>query len=695
MPPTPEFTTDRIRNIAVLGHAGSGKTTLVDALAFATGATTRKGDVEQGQALTLTTPEEVAHRVSMQLTPASTVWMDTKLNLIDTPGYLDFTGEAYAAVQVADAAVVVVNAAAGVEVGTEKVWEYCRERGIPRILFVSMMDREHADFDAAFSDIRGRLAPNALPIEIPIGSGEGFRGLVNLFREQAHFYRAPDGTGAFDVGDIPGEVKDSFQQWRNELQETLATLDEELLEQYLEGGGIAREEAIAALARGMAGDEIVPVLLGSPRTGYGLRALLRRMVQLLPHPGDAPHPPGTNGASGPTVTASDASPFCGLVFKTVSEAHVGNLALFRVCSGLVSNGDTVLNPGRGVQEKLHHLSIPRGKDRPEVARLHAGDIGVVAKLRDTHTNDTLADPEHPVVLPGIPFPRPDIALAVRGVSRTDDDRLGEVLAQLREEDPCFESEYDGELHQTIVRGMGELHLEIQMERMERRYGVRVETERPRIRYRETISRSAEAQGRFKKQTGGRGQFGDCWIRLEPLPPGAGFEFVDAIRGGVIPGKFVPSVERGVREAAQKGVLAGFPVVDFRAVCYDGSFHSVDSSDIAFQVAGSLAFQKAARMAGPVLLEPMVEVHVSTPEAFMGEVLADITQRRGKVLGMEGEEGRSVIRARVPDAELYKYATALRAMSQGRAHHTRRPAGYEAVPDAIVRRIVGEAEGKAS
>jgi elongation factor G len=421
------------------------------------------------------------------------------------------------------------------------------------------------------------------------------------------------------------------------------------------------------------------------------------MVQLLPSPAAAPPQPASqnNGKGEVQLSAADGDPFSALVFKTTAEPHVGNLSLFRVYGGRVESGAQVLNVGKESPEKLNHLSVPFGKERLEVQRLHAGDIGVVAKLRDTHTNDTLAAPSRPVLIPGIAFPRPDITLAVRGVSRKDDDRLGEVLSHLREEDPSFQFEYNSELHQTIVRGLGELHLDIQIERMARKYGVKVETERPRIAYRETITLPAEAQGRHKKQSGGRGQFGDCWIRLEPLPPGSGFEFVNAIKGGVIPGKFIPSVERGIVEAAGKGIVAGYPLVDVRAECFDGTYHTVDSSDIAFQIAGSLAFQKAAQEAGPILLEPIMEVAVTTPEAFMGDILADITQRRGKVLGMDGGGGRTVVRARVPQAELYKYAAALRAMTQGRAHHVRELVAYEPVPDQVAKRIVGELQGKAS
>lgn len=687
-----EYPTQRIRNVAVLGHAGSGKTTLVDALCYTAGTSSRKGNVEDGHALTMTSAEEISHGVSMQLTAAYAEWRDHKINFLDTPGYLDFTGDALAAVRAADAAIIVLGATSGVEVGTEQVWEYCERRGIPRILFVSMMDKEHANFDAVFGDIQSRLSAKAVPVEIPIGSGDRFSGLVNLLLAKAHVFEPSGNKGAFKTGEVPSELEGDFLKWRTELHETLATLDEGLLEKYLEGGEISREEAIDALAGGVRTNEVIPVLLGSAKLGFGTRVLMDRIVELLPSPSDGVSNSAMPASGGDEVSLvpADDQPFAALVFKTTSEPHVGSLSLFKICSGSVRNGAQVVNAASGVSEKLNHLSVPLGKDRPEVALLHAGDIGVMAKLRETNTNDTLADPSNPVVISKIDFPRPEIRLAVKGLTRNDEDKLGEALANLSREDLCFESVYDPELHQTIIRGMGQLHLDIQLERMARKYGVKVATERPKIAYRETITRKAEAHGRHKKQSGGRGQFGDCWIRLEPLPPGGGYEFVNAIKGGVIPGRFVPSVDRGIRESAARGILAGYPLVDFKAECYDGSYHAVDSSDIAFQLAGSAAFRNAAKDAGPTLLEPIMEVEVLTPQSFMGDVMADVSQRRGKVLGIDSKDGRTVIRARIPQAELYKYAAALRAMTHGRAHHAREMVAYEPVPDFEQTKIVAEA-----
>jgi elongation factor G len=686
-----EYTTDRIRNVAVLGHGGSGKTSLIDALCFVSGSSKRHGNVGDGTALTMHTPEEQAHQISIQLTPAFAEHLDTKINLLDTPGYLDFTGEALSAVRVADAAIIVLSATSGVEVGTERVWKYCEDRGIPRIFFVSMMDKEHANFEGVFQQIKSRLTEKALPVEIPVGEGLDFHGIINLFSEKTHLYKKGTATGEYDEVDIPPEYKDREAQWERELQETLATTDEKLLEQYLEGGEISREQAIEAMARGMAKGEVFPVFCGSAALTYGMRALLRKVVELCPSPAQAkPERAGRPGLDQEVeLHANDDDTLAALVFKTAAEPHVGELSYFRVFSGKMTNGMEVVNASDGAVEKLNHLSVALGKERIEVAVLHAGDIGVVAKLKHTHTNDTLCQKDRPVELARIAFPKADIAIAIKGATRNDEDKLGEVLPKLHEEDPTFSAAFDGELKQTIARGMGELHLDIQFERMARKYGVKIETEQPRIAYRETITAKAEGQGRHKKQTGGRGQFGDCWIRLAPRERGAGYEFIDSIKGGVIPGKYLPSVDRGVQEAAARGIVAGYPLVDFSAECYFGSYHAVDSSDIAFKLAGVQAFKNVAEKCRPILLEPVLEVLVTTPDEYVGDIMGDLTSRRGKVLGMEPDAGRTVIKALVPEAELYKYASFLRSMTQGRAVHSRRVASYEPVPDHLAQKIAAE------
>lgn len=691
-----EYPTERIRTVAVLGHGGAGKTTLVDALCFAAGSSRRRGDVREGHALTMYTEEEAAHGISVQVTPAFAEWQDVKINLLDTPGYLDFSGEALSATRVADGAVIVLGATTGVEVGTEKVWEYCGERELPRIFFVSMIDKEHANFDRVYQDIKATLTQKVIPVEIPIGEGPDFRGIINLFSGKAHIYKPDTLTGEYDEEDVPDELRDRFEEWRTELFETVATTDDRLLESYLDEGGIDRAQVISAMKAAMLRGELFPLFCGAPEKSWGVRALASKLVELMPNPAEMPGQVAQRPGLDQTVelTADSSGPLAALVYKTTTEPHVGELSFFRVFSGSVATGDDVWNAEGELAEKLGHIAVAQGKERIEVQRLHAGDLGVVSKLKRTHTNHTLTNADRPLTLAPIHFPEPDIAIAIRAASRSDEDKIGAGLQKLHTEDPTFHSGYDPELRQTIVRGLGELHLDIHMERLNRKYGVEVLTEEPRIPYRETIRKSAEGQGKYKKQTGGRGQYGHCHLRLRPLATGEGYRFVDSIVGGVIPGKYIPSVDKGVQEASRRGVVAGYHLVDFEAECFDGSYHSVDSSDIAFQVAGSMAFQKVAALAEPVLLEPITEIEVVTPEEYMGDVIGDLNQRRGKILGMVPEGRKTRVQALVPQAELYKYATTLRSITQGRANHTRKLHGYEEVPAHVAEKVIEAAKEKA-
>ncbi|HSJ05098.1 MAG TPA: elongation factor G [Longimicrobiales bacterium] len=682
------YPSERIRNVVILGHGGSGKTTLVDGLCFATGTSRRHGSVKDGTALTMYTEEEIAHGISVQCSVAHADWDGVKVNLLDTPGYLDFTGDAVAATRVADGAVIVLGATAGVEVGTEKVWEYCEPRGIPRLFFVSMMDKEHSDFDKVVDEIRRHLTPHAYPAELPIGEGDDFRGIVNLFTGRARIFASNK-----DEEEIPEELRERANELRQELFEAIAATNDELLERYLEGGEITTDEALAALKTAMLGGELFPVFCGAAEKLEGMRTLLKALVKIVPSPAEAPHElaqrPGLDLVV--ELKGEDSAPLAALIFKTATEPHVGELSFFRIFSGSVKNGQDVLNATQEATEKLAHIAVPQGKERIEVPVLHAGDIGVVAKLKNSHTNDTLTTQDRPVVLQQINFPESDMALAVRAASRSDEDKIGTGLSKLHEEDPTFSYYYDGELRQTIMRGLGELHLDVQMERLKRKYHVDVITEEPRIPYRETIRKQAEAQGKYKKQTGGHGQFGDCHVRIKPLARGSGYVFTDGITGGVIPNKFIPSVDKGVQEASRRGIVAGYPVVDFEAECYFGSYHAVDSSDIAFQIAGSMAFQKAAEAASPVILEPILEVEVVTPEQYMGDVIGDLNHRRGKILGMEQDGQKTRVKALVPQAELYKYATTLRSITQGRAFHSRKLFGYEEVPSNVQQKVVDAAK----
>lgn len=688
-PSAASYETKDIRNVVVCGHGASGKTTLVDAMCYIAGSTNRKGSVENGNALTDFTPEEVAHGHSINLAMGVAPWKGAKLNVLDTPGYLDFFGDVKAGVRVADGAVVVVDAVSRVQVGTDRAWRACEERGLPRLIFVSLMDRDTASFERTYEQIRQSLSTSAIPVEVPIGAGDDFRGIVNLFSMKAHLYKKGD-RGEYEAAEIPEELRESVEDYRVELIETIATTDDSLLEAYLEGEELDRERVLAALASAMRRGELFPVFCGSPASGRGVRAIMTKMVELLPSPAEAGPVEAEENGEPSTLEPSDDDSFSALVFKTTSEPHVGDLSFFRVFSGSLTNGRTLANPLRSSTERITHLSVPAGAGRVEVDRIHAGDIGVVTKLRDTQTGDTLCQEGRRIVLPAIDWPAPDISLAVTARSRGDEDRIAAGLSKLHQEDPTFQAGYDPELGQTVAWGLGELHLNICLEKLNRKYGVEVDTEEPRIPYRETITRPAEGQGRYKKQTGGRGQFGDCWLRLRPLPRGAGYEFVDSIKGGVIPNKFIPAVDKGIQEAARKGILAGYPMVDFQAEVYDGSHHSVDSSEMAFKVAGSLAFQKVAREANVVLLEPIMEVEVETPEKHMGDVIGDLNQRRGRILGMDTRGERQVVKAHVPLSELYKYSAALRSITHGEAVHTRTLSGYEPTPPHVLERVVAEA-----
>ncbi len=693
MASTKSFPTNRIRNITILGHGGSGKSALVDAVCHVAGATTRLGDPAEGNALTMFRPEERSREISIYCTPARFEWKDTKVNLIDTPGYLDFLGEVKSGLRVADAALIVVGATAGVEVGTERAWAMCDERGLARAVVISMMDKENADFNGVLEQVKSSLSANAFPVEIPIGDGESFRGSVNLLTGKASIYKEGTRTWELEPGEPPSEMADVVEMGRMELLEAVAATDDELLARYLEGEELSNEEIIEALRKAVAAGEIFPVFCTSAKKTFGLRALMDRAVEIFPSPLDVGSEMAENAKGEPVeLKADDAGPIAALVFKTTSEPHVGELSYFRLYSGSIRSGAEVYNPNQKETEKLSHLSLPMGKERHEVDEIHAGDIGVVARLKYTHTGDTLTVPSpNDLRLASISLPEPDTSVALVPKSRADEDRLGGALGRLQEEDPTFSAAYDGELQQTIARGLGELHIEVQIEKLASRYNVNVETAAPRIAYRETIRKEAKAQGRYKKQTGGRGQFGDCHVRIKPLPRGEGYKFTDSIVGGVIPGKFVPAVDKGIFEAGQRGVLAGYPVVDFEAECFDGSYHAVDSSELAFKVAGSMAFQKAAGDAAPVILEPVMKVVVTTPSDYTGDVMGDITQRRGKVLGMDSEGDRTIVQALIPEAELYRYASNLRSTTQGRGHHAQSFHGYEEVPAVAAEKLIAEAE----
>jgi len=687
-----EYGSAEIRNVAVLGHGASGKTSLVDALAFASGSSKRHGSVKEGTALTDYAPEEIERKYSINLGCAVAEWMDTKINLIDTPGYLDFQGDAIAGLTAADGALCVVSGVAGVEVGTERMFREAVTRKDPVLFVVSMLDKEHASFDRVLQQIRQRLTPNVIPVEIPIGEGSSFRGIINLFSKRAHLYKKGTKTGEYEETDVPADQKERFDGYYQQLIETIAATDDTLLERYLEGNEIGREDAIAAMKAGMKGGDLFPLFCCSAELSYGVRAVLSKLVELMPSAYEMEELHALKGAEGDhtvEIHARDDAPFTGLVFKTQSEPHVGDVSFFRIFSGSVANGADVFNATRNVAEKLGHLSIAQGRDRIEVPRLRAGDIGCVAKLKNTHTNDTLSTREHPVRLPQITVPEPLVVFAIHASARGDEEKVQAGLHRLHDEDPTFEVHYNPETHETLVSGLGERHLEIMLSKMKRKYGVQAELTRPRVAYRETITAKAEGQGRHKKQTGGRGQFGDCWVRFLPAPRGSGYHFEDKIVGGSIPSKFIPAVDKGIQEAAVRGVLAGYPMVDFKVELFDGSYHSVDSNEMSFKMAGILAFKTVAAKCRTVLLEPLDEIEVTTPDDYLGDVMGDLSSRRGHILGTEsaGDGRGSRVRAVVPQSELHLYATDLHSRTHGRATFTRRFRGYEQMPAEAAERVI--------
>ena len=690
-----EYRGSAIRNIAVVGHGASGKTSLVDALAFVSGSSKRHGSISDGTTLTDTAPEEIERGYSIGLGCAHAEWMDSKINLLDTPGFLDFQGDAIGGLAAADGALCVVSATAGVEVGTERMFREAVSRRDPVLFVVTMMDKEHADFDAIYRQIKTQLTNKVIPIEVPVGEGPDFHGIVNLFDKRAHVYARGARTGAYEETDVPDEVRPQFDRYYSELIETIAATDDVLLERYLNGDEIGRDEAIGAMKEAMKRMELFPLFCVSSTLNYGTRAVLSTIVELMPSAYEMEELHAFTGAEGSEtvqIHADDAAPFAALVFKTQSEPHVGDVTLFRILSGAARNGDEVYNATRDAAEKLNHLAVPLGRDRLEVPCLHAGDIGCVAKLRNTHTNDTLSTRAHPVRLPAIAFPTPLVQMAIHPANRADEEKLQAGLHRLHEEDPSFTMEYNPETHETLIAGLGERHLEVALAKLKRKFGVAAEVTKPKIAYRETIRNRAEGQGRHKKQSGGRGQFGDCWVRIGPAERGDGIVFEDRIVGGAIPSKFIPAVEKGIHEAAERGVLAGFPLVDFQVELFDGSYHTVDSNEMSFKMAGIQAFKAVAPKCRPVLLEPLDELEIVTPEESLGDVLGDLSSRRGQILGTDSPADLpgTRVRAVVPQAELHLYASALQSMTHGRAVFHRHFRGYEEMPPEAAQRVVAEA-----
>lgn len=684
------YSTKQIRNISIIGHGGAGKTTLAESMLFVSGAIQRIGRIEDGTTTTDFDADEIKRQITINAAMAPVEWENAKINLIDTPGYFDFVGEVISSLRVVESGLVSLCAVSGVEVGTEKVWKLAEQENLPRICFVNKMDRENANFAKAISEARDLFGPNVVPVQLPIGSEEDFKGLVDLLQMKAVLYSGDK----FHIGDIPAELADQAAEYREQLVEIAAETDDELTMKYLEGEELSEAEIRAGIQRAVRDGKLFPVLCGSALKGIGIPQLLDFLVLVAPEPRNQV----LALEEGKTVElqAESEEPFRALVFKTMADPYVGKLSFFRVFSGKVSSDTQVININTGKTERISQIFVFRGKNQIPVSQVQAGDIAVVAKLQDTSTGDTLGDKDNKHRILGVEYPVPMASFAVEPKSKNDEEKVGAGLARFLEEDPTFRVERNPETKQTLIYGMGDTHLEIIVSRLASKFGVEVNLTKPRIPYKETIRGSAEVEGKHKKQSGGRGQYGHVIIRFEPLPRGDHFEFVDKIFGGAVPRNYIPAVEKGLIEALTEGVLAGFPAVDIRATLLDGSYHNVDSSEMAFKIAASLAYKKGIADAKPVLLEPIYNVEVRVPENFMGDIMGDMNSRRGRIMGMEPQDdGTQVIKAQVPQAEMYKYSVDLRSMTQGRGEFSMEYSHYEEVPANIAEKIIEEQKKLAS
>jgi elongation factor G len=678
-----QFPAANIRNVALVGHQESGKTTLSESLLFTAGAIARLGRVEDKNTTMDYHAEELARGISIHSGVAHCEHGDTKINLIDTPGYEDFVGDVLLGLDIVEGAIVTLRADAGVEVGTDRVWGFLRDRRLPTLFVANRMDKEHANFDNCMEHLHDHFGAGVHALQLPIGSGDAFRGVIDLVEMKAYQFDR-DGNATKPV-DFPADLKARAEASRKDLMEAAAESDEALMEKYLETESLSEEEFRTGLTAGIRAAAVFPVLCAAPLHNMGGALILDAIVKFLPSAAT-----GIGHATdGKEIKCEAAGNPVAYVFKNISDPHVGDMLVVRVFHGALTPGSDIHNTARNSAERMGQLFAVKGKNREEVSRLEAGDIGALVKLKVTKVRDTLADKAGGIVIQPTQLPKPSINSAIAPAAKGDEDKMGSGLHRLMDEDPTFEVTVSSETHQTLIAGQGELHLEIIVHQLKERYGVGVTLDKPRIPYKETIRKSAEAQGRHKKQTGGRGQFGDVWLRIEPLTRGKQFEFVDGVVGGVVPGKFIPAVEKGIVATMEMGVIAGYPMVDIKATIYDGSYHTVDSSEQAFKTAGSLAFKAAVEKANPVLLEPIVNLRVKVPDEYMGDVMGDLSGRRGKIQGTENQGKFALITAQVPMAELYKYSTHLRSMTQGRGSHTREISHYEEVPRENTDKIIAE------
>jgi elongation factor G len=674
-----------IRNVVLLSHQGAGKTSLAEFMLFTSGTIQRLGNVGDGTTTSDYDPLEVERRMGINLSLLPIQWQGMKLNIIDTPGYADFVGEARSGLRVTEGAMIVICAASGVEVGTEQMWSDAAEANLPRLLFVNKMDRDNADFLSTLKSIQAKLSPKCLPVQLPVGSQKDFQGIIDLVTMKAYI-----GTDLQEA-EIPAALQEQAKASREKLVEAAVEVDDELINKYLEGEAISNEEVLAAIRKSTIASKLMPVFVGSALKGMGPRQVLDGICSYLPSPEEKGAIAAKNVSTGDQVEIkpSSESPLAALVFKTTADPYVGKLSYFRVYSGVIPSNSQAWNANKNNMERIGQLFAMLGKNQQTVPQVAAGDIGAVAKLSLTTTGDTLCAHEHSVILPGIEFPKANFSMAIQPQAKSDLDKMSTVLPRICEEDPSLQMRREADTNEFIISGVGDNHLEITREKIRRKFGVEVKLDLPMIPYKETITTSTEAEHKHKKQTGGHGQYGHVLLELEPLPRGGGFEFTKRIVGGAIPQNYIPSVEKGVNEAKQEGVLAGYPVVDVKVSLYDGSFHPVDSSDIAFKIAGAQALKKGLSQAQPVLIEPIMKLTITVPEMYTGDITSDLNTKRGRVLGMNPANGINVIEAQAPYAELLRYALNLRSLTQGRGSFVMEFDHYEEVPAHLSQKIIAE------
>ena len=688
-----EYSAESIRNIAFIGHGGAGKTSLGEGCLFTAGTTTRFGKVEEGNTVSDYHTDEIERRISINTSLLFCDWKGTKLNILDTPGYTDFTGEVKAGLRVADTAIVFLKAVEGLEVGTEIVWQYAKDFKNSTIFVVNKLDNENADFEKVVAAARERFTHELIPIQFPLNQGLAFESIVDILRMKVLKFTR-DGKGKYTEADIPAELKSKVDAMREQLIEQVAETDEKLLDIFFNNGTLTEKELKDGIKYGISTRKLFPLLCSAGSHNIGVASLMDFIIDFCPNPIEvepavATLTGGSNGNQVNLKCDANGKPAF-FVFKTVSEPHVGELSFFRVYAGTITPGLDLINNSNNKSERMSQLFVMNGKERKEAGKILAGDIGAVVKLKDTHTNQTLSSKALSITFPPIPFTEPVISMAIVAKAKGDEDKIANGLHGLHEEDTTFVIKVDPEIRQTVISGQGELHLDIIVKRLKAKYGVEVDMVEPKIAYRETIrGRANEVEYKHKKQSGGRGQFGHVWIKLEPLPRGGGFEFEDAIVGGVVPGRFVPAVEKGIIESMQSGVIAGYKVVDVKVTLFDGSYHDVDSDENSFKIAGRMSFKKGFIEAKPILLEPIYEIQVTVPEDYMGDVMGDISSRRGKILGMDSEGPRQIIKALVPLRELFRYSTTLRSMSQGRGIHRQKFDHYEEMPREVSDKIIAE------